>query len=193
MGWLRTWGVAVVCGLIGLGLVGYGVWEQIKPREVRVEVIAEKKNEGVEEGVKGEIIVDVAGEVEKPGVYKLPTNSRIGDALVIAGGLSASADRGWVAESLNLAEKVQDGGKIYIPSRDLGENKREGQSTRMSVERVNINSASSGELETLPGIGVARAQAIVTNRPYGKTEELISKAKIPESVYEKIRDRLSVY
>ena len=49
------------------------------------------------------------------------------------------------------------------------------------------------ELDKLTGIGEVRAQAIVANRPYGSTEELVSKAKIPESVYEKIKDQVSVY
>ena len=143
-----------------------------------------------------QIVVDVAGAVEKPGVYKLPVDSRIGDALVMAGGLAGEADREWVAATLNLAEPVKDGGKVYIPYRD--EKRNIGNSNTLIAEKqkngkVNINTASEGELDTLVGIGEVRAQAIIANRPYGDIEELVSKAKIPQSVYEKIRDNISVY
>ncbi|PIW08437.1 DNA-binding protein, partial [Candidatus Collierbacteria bacterium CG17_big_fil_post_rev_8_21_14_2_50_45_7] len=51
---------------------------------------------------------------------------------------------------------------------------------------ININTASVGELDSLPEIGEARAKAIIANRPYGSSAELVSKAKIPASVYAKI-------
>jgi DNA uptake protein ComE-like DNA-binding protein len=65
------------------------------------------------------ILVDMEGAVVKSGVYKLPDNSRVQDGLVAAGGLSAQADRKYIAKNLNLAIKLSDGVKIYIPS--LGE------------------------------------------------------------------------
>lgn len=192
---VRQWGVIICLGLVGMGLVGYGVWDQVKPREVKVEIIKEK-GESEKVKVNGEVVVDVAGAVEKPGVYKLPSNSRIGDALVLAGGLSANADRSWVSATLNLAEKLEDGEKIFIPRRD--ENSNIGSSNIVISERqrdgrININTASISELDSLEGIGAARAQAIIENRPYSKIEELVAKAKIPQSVYEKISTSISVY
>lgn len=189
----------MILGLIGFGLVGYGLWEQVKPREVVVEIIS--SDSAIQQVSKsgGEIVVDVAGAVEKQGVYKLPTNSRIGDALVLAGGLSASADRDWVAQTLNLAEKVEDGEKIYVPRRDESNiqvpstNNQTMKSENSNTKRINVNTASVGELDSLEGIGAARAQAIIDNRPYSKTEELVVKAKIPQSVYEKISTSISVY
>lgn len=196
MEWVRKWGIIAIVGLVGIGLVIYGFWDQIKPREVKVEIVKEQvTSEKVKVG--GEIVVDVAGAVEKPGVYKLPTNSRVGDALVLAGGLAASADREWVAATLNLAEKLEDGEKIFIPRQSENSDNQNTQRTRESEiqknQKVNINNASVSELDSLEGIGETRARAIIENRPYSKTEELVSKAKIPQSVYEKISSNISVY
>ncbi|MBP9702472.1 helix-hairpin-helix domain-containing protein [Candidatus Woesebacteria bacterium] len=196
MEWVRKWGVTLLLGVLGLGLVVYGVWDQVKPREVRVEII-KVKGESEKVKVGGEIVVDVAGSVEKPGVYKLPSNSRIGDALVVAGGLSASADRAWITVNLNLAQKLEDGEKVYIPGKSENSDNRTTQNIGVSEtqknQKININTASVSELDRLEGIGPSRAQAIVDNRPYSKTEELVSKARIPQSVYDKISSSISVY
>ena len=194
-------------GLVGLGVAGYGLWGVIKPGEVKVEIVKGGKSsdhllaQGTELGQQAQIVVDVAGAVERPGVYKLPGGSRIGDALVAAGGLSASADREWVAKTLNLAKEIKDQEKIYIPvyketplpAQAGSQSKGKGVTLPEQQERVNINTASVGELDSLAGIGLARAQAIVDNRPYGSTEELVSKARIPQSVYDKIKANLSIY
>lgn len=196
MEWVKKWGGVGVLTLLGVVMIGYGVWEQIKPREVVVEIVkgnVEEEGEGV-----GEIMVDVAGAVEKGGVYKLSSKARVGDALVAAGGLSAEADRDWVAKNMNLAERVEDGTKVYVPTKAEGQSvSGEGKQVVVANEvvgtRININTASVSELDKLEGIGEVRAKAIVANRPYSKTEELVSKAGIPESVYEKISSKLSVY
>lgn len=199
--WIKSWGVVAIVGVVGVGILLYGVWEQVKPREVRVEVIKGGRSsehslaQGSELGSQGVIMVDVAGAVEKGGVYQLQSGSRIGDALVAAGGLAAGADREWVAKNINLAQEVKDGGKIYIPlyretpSQSNGKGVTLGEQTSL----ININTASEGELDKLTGIGVVRAKAIIENRPYGSIEELMSKAKIPSSIYEKIKTSISVY
>ncbi|TXH02468.1 MAG: hypothetical protein E6R05_04105 [Candidatus Moraniibacteriota bacterium] len=200
MEWVRKWGVITVVGVVGIGLLFFGFWDEIKPREVRVEIlhrdtVSQCHGESCRHG--GEIIVDVAGAGEKPGVYKMATDSRIGDALVLAGGLAASADREWVAATLNLAEKLEDGEKIFIPRQSENSDIQNTQRTRESEiqknQKVNINNASVSELDSLEGIGEARARVIIDNRPYSKTEELVSKAKIPQSVYDKISSNISVY
>ena len=195
MEWVKKWGVVGLIGMLGIGLIGYGIWDQIKSREVTVEIVKEQgKSDKVQSG--GEVVVDVSGAVEKPGVYKLPSNSRIGDALVVVGGLAAEADREWVAKTLNLAAKVEDGEKVYIPAKSDSQllSDSEGQVVNKSEgQKININTATVAELDKLEGIGEARAKAIIDNRPYSKTEEIVSEAKIPESVYAKIRDSISVY
>ncbi len=193
MEWVRQWWIIVLLGLVGLGLVGYGVWDQVRPGEVVVEIIKSDQSAVISDQV-GHIVVNVSGAVEQPGVYKLPTNSRIGDALVVAGGLAAEADREWVAKTLNLAAKVEDGEKVYIPSNSQISNSQiTNPEHNQNSNLININTASVDELDSLEGIGETRAKAIVDNRPYSKTEDLVVKAKIPQSVYEKIHDQLSVY
>jgi competence protein ComEA len=177
--------------MVGVGCLLYGLWGVIWPEPAVVEIV---QSSSIENG--GEIVVDVGGEVITPGVYKLPTGARIGDALVLAGGLSAEADRQWVAQMMNLAQEIKDGGKIYIPTMNKTNNQipiTNNQTISNQTKTININTASTAELDTLVGIGEVRAQAIVANRPYGSTEELVSKAKIPEGVYEKIKDQVSVY
>lgn len=193
MEWVRQWWIIVLLGLVGLGLVGYGVWDQVRPGEVVVEIIKSDQSAVISDQV-GHIVVNVSGAVEQPGVYKLPTNSRIGDALVVAGGLAAEADREWVAKILNLAAKVEDGEKIYIPSNSQISNSQiTNPEHNQNSNLININTAGMSELDSLEGIGEARAKAIIDNRPYAKTDELVGKAKIPQSVYEKIHDQLGVY
>jgi len=62
-----------------------------------------------------EITIDISGAVKKPGLYQLPTQTRVGDAIAVAGGLSSQASAIEVAQSMNLASKIQDGQKLYIP------------------------------------------------------------------------------
>ena len=131
--------------------------------------------------------IDVSGSVNKPGVYPLSEGSRVEDALGAAGGLSASADSSWVAKNLNLAEKVKDGQKIYIPSRS------EQVQAAETTGKVNLNSASSKDLEDLPGIGPATSAKIIKARPIGSVEELKTKKIVSASTYEKIKDLVSVY
>lgn len=193
---LKQFGVLVVMGVVGSGVLMYGLWGILVSEQASVEIIKAGEQTNKLTGQQtNEVVVDVAGAVEKPGVYKLPSGSRIGDALVVAGGLAATADREWVAKTINLAESVKDGGKIYIPEKDVN-NVATSQQTNVLTKasgKVNINTASESELDSLPGIGGARAKTIIDNRPYGNIEELVGKAKIPQSVYDKIKDSISIY
>ncbi|MFZ2200169.1 MAG: ComEA family DNA-binding protein [Microgenomates group bacterium] len=192
---MKQYIVLIVIGVVGSGILVYGLWRELGAENPVVEIIKSGQQSSEHLLLQGsELIVDVAGAVEKPGVYKLPSDSRIGDALVVAGGLSAEADREWVAKTINLAEVLKDGGKVYIPTRQ--EIKPFNQSTIKPLEgsgKVNINTASLAELDSLAGIGEVRARAIMDNRPYSNIEDLVSKAKLPSSVYEKIKDSITIY
>lgn len=151
-----------------------------------------------------EIVVEVAGAVEKPGVYKLPSDARVEDLLVLAGGVSGLADREWMQKALNRAAKLIDGQKLYIPT--VGE-QLEGLSANNSglyqngaavigaqTEGVtNINVASLSELDKLPGIGPVYGQKIIDQRPYSNVSELSSRGVIPPETYQKLKDLVSVY
>lgn len=179
-------GVGILGGvlLIAGGLVAY---RGSKDSE-RVEIITE----GTEKTEGTEIIVDVAGAVERAGVYRLKAGARINEALIAAGGLAEEADRVWVARYVNLAQAVPDGAKIYIPATDGGGNNPINTNYQLSNERININTASANELDSLWGIGAKRAADIIANRPYQNTEELMAKAGIPKNVYERIREKITI-
>lgn len=137
------------------------------------------------------IFVDIEGAVVKPGVYKLKTDSRIQDVLIAAGGLSQDADRSYVEKKLNLAQRLSDGLKIYVPKISEGNSMSLiQQDTGQTL--ININTASIPELDSLPGIGNVTAQKIIDGRPYGAIEELLNKKAVNSSVYEKIKEKISV-
>lgn len=153
-----------------------------------------------------EIMVDVAGAVVKPGVYHLSSEARLQDALIAAGGLSGNADRAWVAKSLNLAAKLQDAAKIYIPNKNENSSIRQAEDKNQnytggssgtgvinSNQQMNVNTANQSQLESLSGVGSVTAQKIIDGRPYSSIEELLSKKIVGKSVFGKIKDKLSVY
>jgi len=134
-----------------------------------------------------ELVVEISGEVIKPGVYKLPAGSRIDDLLIASGGLSGSADRELVAKNINRAAKLIDGQKIYIPN-----NFSDGGGV-VNDSLININTSDLKSLDSLSGIGPVYAQNIIEHRPYSDASELVSKGVIPNNTYLKIKDKISVY
>lgn len=139
------------------------------------------------------LIVDIEGAVIAPGVYELSDGSRLKDVLVLAGGLADDADREFCEKNLNMAEVIKDGQKIYIPS-VVDTNTSYGYNEANSVgNKVNINSASIAELDTLWGIGTARADSIVKNRPYQSIDELVTKGVLSKTIVDRNRDLMSVY
>ena len=137
------------------------------------------------------ICVYVCGEVENPGVYELPSQSRIGDAVEAAGGMTEEAQEDW----LNLAERLTDGQMIAVPSREEALKILE---TREQQESglVNLNTASKEELMTLTGIGASKAEDIVNYREqngnFSSIEGLMEIPGIKEGVFRKIKDQITV-
>jgi len=189
--------------LLGLILIGGGFLFFKKSLNIssnKVEILEFSKDPGGEL----EITAEIAGAVINPGVYKLKGGSRIDDLLVTAGGFSGDADRVWAGKYLNRATKLTDGQKIYIVS--LGEQSGPSSaktgggyqtiSTGFSSDSnrmININSASVSELDTLSGIGPTYAQKIVEHRPYSKPEDLVTSGAITQTLYEKIKNNITVY
>lgn len=103
----------VILFLLGLILIGFGTFffkTDSFNQNNKVEIL----NSAAEPQEIQEITVEIAGAVEKPAVYKLPNIARVDDLLIIAGGLSANADREWVTKNVNRAAKLIDGQKYYI-------------------------------------------------------------------------------
>ena len=144
---------------------------------------------------EGKIWVYVCGQVASPGVYELPEESRIYEAVESAGGILEQG----AAESVNLAEKASDGQRIYIPSKEEAaampaETPDEGSSGGMNDERVKLNTADKEELMTLTGIGETRAEAILTyreeNGSFHSPEDIMNVQGIKEGIYEKIKEQI---
>lgn len=146
--------------------------------------------------------VHVCGQVVKPGVYELPAGSRLYEAVVLAGGLTENA----AGEGLNQAEKIEDGSRIYVPSKEeyaaAGQNSPE-ISGEVSVsgtadadDKVNLNTATKEQLMTLSGIGEAKALAIISYREshgsFQKIEELMQVEGIKNGVFQKVKDQIKV-
>jgi competence protein ComEA len=191
------WQVLLVS--LGVVLMGFGVWQlktSSQGEEVRITEALPSS------GPIGQtIVVDVAGAVGRPGVYRLDQGARVADALIAAQGLAPEADQAWIARRVNQAEIAKDGMKIYIPSlqeasgngKDQMTDSKSGAVAGEMDQTININTASVAELDSLWGIGAARAQAIIQNRPYGSVAELSSKAGIPQNVIEANQGKLAVY
>ncbi len=182
----RTNIVPIALGSVGLLLILFGLFQSLSRSNQSPLVFEEGEVEA-----KEELTVDVEGAVINPGVYKLSSKSRIVDALAASGGLSEDADRDFVEKNVNLAQKVSDGLKIYIPR--LGEQVLSKSSLNSDTTGpvLNINTAGSSELESLPGIGPVTASKIIDNRPYGQIDDLLTKKIIGQATYDKIKDKIS--
>lgn len=141
------------------------------------------------------ITVEVRGAVGAPGVYQLPAGARVQDALRAAGGLAESAD----LSTINLARRLRDGEVIVIaalpfagetPASTGGDG-----NTAPADGKVNINTASASELESLPGIGKITAARIIAfreaNGPFHSVDDLVQIEGISVRMVESLRDLIT--
>ena len=151
---------------------------------------------------KDAIVVDVAGAVASPGVVELKDGARVADALGAAGGLAEDAD----LTSVNRAARLTDGQRVYVPR--VGEQLApvegdgsagaagEGAQSTATGQAVNINTAGLAELDALPGVGPATAQAIIDDReangPFTAPEDLMRVSGIGEKKFEKLKSSICV-
>jgi competence protein ComEA len=149
-----------------------------------------------------EIWIDVSGAVKRPGLYRLETGSRVGDAIRTAGGFAPTVDATAADRQLNLAAVLPDGTKVHVPARgeatpppataggaETGGGG--GPAAGAGGGLVNLNTATAGELEALPGIGEVTAAEIIAAReqePFASIDELRSREIVGEATFEKIRD-----
>ena len=128
----------------------------------------------------------VVGQVNAPGVYTLPPGARIQDALQAAGGPTADAD----LDAINLAAAVQDQQQIIVPRRPVASSR--GTPTAL----VNINTADSATLQTLPGIGPVMADRIVAYRqehgPFAALDDLLNVKGIGPATLDKLRPLITL-
>jgi competence protein ComEA len=138
------------------------------------------------------ITVYVSGEVENPGLFTLPTGSRVNDVIQAAGGTTGNAD----IDALNLAKIVEDGEQIIVPelvTSELNENRT--RPIDPSLILININTATLEQLDTLPGIGPITAQNIIdyrnANGSFGTIEEIQDVPNIGQVTFDKIKDLIT--
>lgn len=146
------------------------------------------------------VIVDVKGQVHTPGVYTLPSGSRVLDAIQQAGGLLPEAEE----KALNLAARLVDEMVIYVPL--IGETETAvpiptiqnaaSPQTQENSSVVNINLADETLLMTLPGIGPSKAEAIVDFREdkghFQSIDELKEVTGIGDRTFDSLKDFISV-
>ncbi len=142
------------------------------------------------------VVVHVAGAVAQPGVYRLVGDARVADALDAAGGPSADAD----LDALNLAARLADAERVYVPRRGetpppvAGGSAGGGGAAAPSV--VDLNTATAAQLEDLPGVGPATAEAIVAYRNekgrFRTVDELLEVRGIGPSKLAAIRPKVRV-
>jgi competence protein ComEA len=136
------------------------------------------------------IYVDISGQIINPGVYEVNSESRIKDVIDMAGGFTQEADQDYISQSLNQAALVTDGQKIYIPC--IEEKTSQEVTPSLIKGMISINSGSKSELESLSGIGEKRSQSIIDARPYSSIEELVSRKIISQSLFNEIKDKITL-
>jgi competence protein ComEA len=193
--WMLAFGL--VAGLFGAGLLFLAIG---RPRGPAVQLSPPP--------TPAPILVHVSGAVVNPGVYALPLDSRVKDAVEAAGGLIPEA----ISASLNLAAHVKDGEQLIIPTLrptllpipltaqvDAGGTRfQEPLATGQPIQagKININFANLEELDTLPGIGPVTAQKIIdyrqANGPFQTLEAIMDVSGIGPATFERIKDLITV-
>lgn len=148
----------------------------------------------------GPIVVFVSGAVRAPGTFALSPGARIGDAIAAAGGLRDDADGALV----NQAERLFDGAQVHVPVANTvapapvaglsgvlptptTETRTEAVVDAFAGSLINVNTATQAELETLPGIGASRAQAIIADRPFASVDDLDRVPGIGQATLDRLR------
>ena len=136
------------------------------------------------------VIVDVKGEVHYPGVYEVAKDVRVNDVIDVAGGLTDEAN----ANAINLAERVTDEMIVIVPS--FEEENADLSFTEGNSDKVKVNDATSAELETLPGVGPKKAEAILNyieeHGAFSDENDLLNVPGIGEATLANIRESIQV-
>ena len=191
-------GIALVA-LVIAALIAWNVLEAASSPGIVVEKGGEAESSQTEEApeqAERTVFVHVAGAVVAPGMYELREPARVQDAIAAAGGFAEGA----AEQSVNLARTLTDGEQIMVaevadpalsPSGNVPQT-----SGAVVAGKVNINLASSSELQTLSGVGEATAEKIITYREahgsFKSIEELKNVSGIGDKKFEKLKDAIVV-
>lgn len=198
----------IIVGLLLFGILGlnhFGTHHKEDDLNINLEkkvsTITEKKVpmiSHVKDKVSNQVTVDVKGAVNHPGVYSLPSQSRVTDAIKRAGGLSNLAD----SKSVNLAQKLQDETVIYVAQKGekitvVEEEKANNIATQgNSKGKINLNKADLSSLQTISGVGAKRAQDILDYRDsqggFKTIDDLKNVSGIGKKTLEKLRQDVTL-
>ncbi|MEZ0480530.1 helix-hairpin-helix domain-containing protein [Planococcus sp. SSTMD024] len=162
--------------------------------ELTSETITQAPPPETDPAVPTSVMIDVKGAVKNEGLYELPAGSRINDAIEAAGGFLPEAD----SRSINLAVIVLDESSVYVPKQGEESVEQVAAVPAGSAEPglINLNTASEDELTELPGIGPAKAAAIVAHRtengPFKSTEQLTDVTGIGEKSFEQLKELVRI-
>ena len=194
----------LIIGALLIIILGGGIYiYNLNDEDVSIvnnnEILESEEDEIDKKEQDNNIVVHVAGEVKKPGIVRLEEGSRLEDAINKAGGLTDNAD----ISNINLAYILEDGTKIKIPSlneKEIAESYIiegiEEEKSQNKNSKININTATEEELETLDGIGASLASRIIEyrekNGKFKNIEDIKNVAGIGDSKYEAIKDKIKV-
>jgi competence protein ComEA len=208
--------VAGCCTAVALGGIA---WFVLKPSPVPIDAYVPRVTtvSATSTPVSPAIItVHVAGAVNSPGVYRLPSSARVVDAIASAGGALRTAD----LESINLAQTMTDTEQVYIPSKSSSRPRvttaprlrpqritpttaptqmpatSDGSTGSQPTRLINLNTATASELDSLPGVGPSTAKAIISYRTkkgsFSKVEDLLNVPGIGPAKLAALRDQVTV-
>lgn len=188
--------LATVLGLIASGVIGYFAPHPPPSTPIVVSTPVPTPT-SLPTPTPAPIRVHVAGAVRQPAVYELPPGSIVQDAVNIAGGPAADAD----LDRVNLAVELRDQQQVYVPRQGethlpppVSGGGPGGGGTAGGL--ININTATTAELETLPHIGPVMAQRIVdcreANGPFETIEDIQNVPGIGPVTFEEIKDLITV-
>ena len=202
---LKWW----LVGLFAIGIIGIVIgliWLNLRPRRPIVQEASSISSSTLAEPISSQqssqpdkIYVDLKGAVKHPGVYALDQGSRVFDLLEMAGGLTEDA----AERALNQAQLLVDQQSLYVPTMEEWEAESQGPQANLvgsqgplvsspNSGKVNVNQADLAQLETLPGIGAKKAQAIIdyrtANGSFHSLEDLGKVKGIGSKMLEKLKD-----
>jgi competence protein ComEA len=199
-GWLERYRGYILILLFGLVVLGGVFFFLRRPQPEPITILPpEPTATSLPTPTPRLLCVYVSGAVARPDVYELPPDSIVKDAIEAAGGPTGEAD----LNRINLARRVQDEEQIYVPQK--GEESPpvsppSGPSlsspSGQKGDKVNINTATAEELDTLPGVGPSIAQRIIdyrtTHGPFQSIEDIKKVKGIGDATFEELKDKITV-
>lgn len=193
--------IVVACiVLVVLALVRFVPTETSASQDFGAPAQAEEQAASEQDSDVRQVGVDVEGAVASPGLYLVSADARVNDAVAAAGGMTSDADR----QRVNLAQKVEDGMQVYVPSCEEAPaatgttttGAGQASSSGASKGKVNLNTASAEELQTLSGIGPSLSQRIIdyrqANGPFKSVDDLRKVSGIGDTRFKSLKDLVCV-